>query len=371
MFISMLGTGRLMASPYYKIPEGLAEMPLALLPWSFYILQDEARPKQQELRSTTTWEEEKKDGEVCQAWKFDHQTQLHFVPKKAFTEFCERIQLEYVGKLDSEVLTDAEQKFIGEIPLKYLPWMLWHGWSDYEPGELGGPNNIFEWDNTEEMRLVYKDGTQSDFVIPFSLLERWMKRVGIGWTLVDKHGQPSKPKSRSVPVIPPPIQPVAKEMPVARDPLSALSVLESDAHDAAWRTGAKQLLKLTKAPLVALLQRHLGKDDESLRAKLAEFLDTEIGEVLIASLLSVGISMMPGTSKATTERLAKELRVRAMSEAGDMAVDLLAEPMRLALGNILRDVQLPEVIAPRGLGEPSGATVEDEPVMASVSSIRK
>ncbi len=108
--------------------------------------------------------------------------------------------------------------------------------------------------------------------------------------------------------------------------------LTADAEAAAWMLAGSQFVKLTKEPIVALLSRHLGPGDDSLRARIAAFLDTELGTAIVAAILSGGLSAMPapaGSQAASINaRLARELRVKSMATVGDAAVDLIAGPMR-------------------------------------------
>ncbi len=110
---------------------------------------------------------------------------------------------------------------------------------------------------------------------------------------------------------------------------AALKTLEIDATEAAWRLAGSQFVKLTKEPIVALLSRHLGPDDASLRAKIAAFLDTELGTALLSGMLSVGLSAMPqNMGGSITPHLARELRVKSMATAADSIADVLMSPLR-------------------------------------------
>lgn len=126
-----------------------------------------------------------------------------------------------------------------------------------------------------------------------------------------------------------------------------LKTLKIDANDAAWRTAGSQLVKITKEPLVALLCRHLGPNDESLRGRIAAFLDTEIGSVLIESLLAAGLSAMPNTANGIPQKLGRELRIAAMADSADMVADLLMGPLMQVATTFLKgapeDLDLPDV----------------------------
>lgn len=112
--------------------------------------------------------------------------------------------------------------------------------------------------------------------------------------------------------------------------------LGPDATDAAWRIAGAQLVKLTREPLVAALSRNLGPGDEALRARIAMFLDTELGTAMVTAVLSIALSAMPaiplpGAGANAVPRLAQELRVKAMADAADFAADLFMGPLRESL----------------------------------------
>jgi hypothetical protein len=129
-------------------------------------------------------------------------------------------------------------------------------------------------------------------------------------------------------------------MPTTSDLLNhpITKTLQSDATEAAWRTAGNQLVKLTREPLVGLLSRHLGPDDESMRKKIADFLATEVGTALLTSVLSVGLSAMPATGNEAPQRLARELRVKAMTDMGDVVADVLMGPLRQVMSLYLQGV---------------------------------
>lgn len=138
-----------------------------------------------------------------------------------------------------------------------------------------------------------------------------------------------------------------------------LKTLETDATDAAWRLAGSQFLKLAREPIIAFLARNLGEgeNDASIRGKIAAFLDTDIGEALMASLLSMGLSMLPQTTGDVPKRLARELRVRAMSEAGDVIADVLMGPLRQVAVMYLQNIptQSHESEEPAGLPSESAS----------------
>lgn len=114
--------------------------------------------------------------------------------------------------------------------------------------------------------------------------------------------------------------------------------LQADAVEAAWRTAGSQFVKLTREPLVGVLSRHLGPDDPALRNKIAAFLQTEIGTAMLSGVLSVGLSAMPVSMGDAPHRLAKELRVKALADMGDLVAEVLMGPLRAVMAVYLQDV---------------------------------
>ncbi|MBL8683434.1 MAG: hypothetical protein JNK05_29970 [Myxococcales bacterium] len=116
-----------------------------------------------------------------------------------------------------------------------------------------------------------------------------------------------------------------------------LATLEHDAQDAAWRLAGSQFVKLMRDPLVGLMSRHLAPGDESMRARIAAFLDTEIGTAMLSAMLSAALSALPRAAGPAPDRLARELRVRAMADAGDVVADLVMGPLRQVMALYLQD----------------------------------
>jgi hypothetical protein len=139
--------------------------------------------------------------------------------------------------------------------------------------------------------------------------------------------------------------------------------LQVDATDAAWRTAGSQFVKLARDPLAGLLCRHLGPDDPSLRARVAAFLETDLGASLLAAVLSAGLGALPtGAAGEVPQRLARELRVRAMAGTADVVADVLMGPLREVMATFLRDG------APL-LATPLSATLEEPQARLSVSHL--
>lgn len=144
-----------------------------------------------------------------------------------------------------------------------------------------------------------------------------------------------------------------------------LATLEHDAHDAAWRLAGSQFVKLMRDPLVGLLSRHLAPGDESMRARIAAFLDTEIGAAMLSAMLSAALSALPRAAGPVPDRLARELRVRAMTDAGDVVADLVMGPLRQVMALYLQDpgfnapmamAMAPSLEAPRAMNGAANAS---------------
>lgn len=156
-------------------------------------------------------------------------------------------------------------------------------------------------------------------------------------------------------------------MPTTSDLLNhpITKTLQSDATEAAWRTAGHQLVKLTREPLVGLLSRHLGPDDESMRKKIADFLATEAGTALLAGMLSIGLSAMPTNAGDAPQRLARELRVKAMADMGDLVADVVMGPLRQVMAFYLQDMANmpsapPELTEGTGGALPVGSSEQNE-----------
>jgi len=149
------------------------------------------------------------------------------------------------------------------------------------------------------------------------------------------------PKPKKEPSkMPEPKEPSLRER-VAAHPV--VKTVERDAADAAWRMAGHQLVKLAREPLVAALARSLGPGDETFRARLAAFLETELGATLLTALLSVGLSAvpaLPGLPAPLVQRLAQELRVKSMAGAADLIVDVVMGPVRETLATFAAGGQI-------------------------------
>ena len=144
---------------------------------------------------------------------------------------------------------------------------------------------------------------------------------------------------------------------------SLTQTLATDAGEAAWRTAGSQFVKLTREPLIGLLSRHLAPGDESARARIAAFLETEIGAAIVGAFLSVAIGAVPGPAAKHAARMSQELRIAAMAGAGDVLADLLTGPLLQVARLYLQDGVAVEPVrvavdeaAPAASPEPEAST---------------
>jgi len=115
----------------------------------------------------------------------------------------------------------------------------------------------------------------------------------------------------------------------------AIDSIADDTLEASMRMMSSQLVKLTREPLVALLTRNLGlEDNESSRAKVAMFLKSPLGDAMVSGMLSMGVASLP-VKNDIKQLVSRELRLRAMGTAMDEAVDLIMEPFRTVTGQLL------------------------------------
>ncbi len=107
--------------------------------------------------------------------------------------------------------------------------------------------------------------------------------------------------------------------------------LKSNATDAAWRTAGKQVTLLSADSIAALLSRQIDPKDKKLKAKLETFLATPLGQALLAGGMSLALEAAPQMGKIPTKRLARELRVQAMAEGGNLLAEAVMAPVRQLL----------------------------------------
>jgi hypothetical protein len=126
--------------------------------------------------------------------------------------------------------------------------------------------------------------------------------------------------------------------------------LKQDASSAAVRIAVRQGTKLVKTPIAALMGRGLGaEDDPSLRKKIAELLEGEVGEMLCAGVAGAGLTAAQPEG-AIGAALTKELRVRSLELGAGAIADVIREPFERVVREYLRGV--PVISEPQALPEP-------------------
>jgi len=123
----------------------------------------------------------------------------------------------------------------------------------------------------------------------------------------------------------------------APPPTVMQQVAETAAQDfgeAKWRVAARQITDLAKAPLLVAVTKNLGPDDV-LRQRLAQFLDSDLGEAFVQGLLGMGLAGLPFNHPAL-HRLARELRIEGMAGAGDVVASMVTGPVIEALAGLAR-----------------------------------
>ena len=118
---------------------------------------------------------------------------------------------------------------------------------------------------------------------------------------------------------------------------------KSEANEALWLIFAATSTKHAQELLCAALQRNLAPDDEALRARIAMFMGTKMGEVLVAGMLSglaSGFSGMLaeriGVSPERFDKAASRYRVHALASGGQAMVDEFLGPLMEGVTELVR-----------------------------------
>lgn len=120
----------------------------------------------------------------------------------------------------------------------------------------------------------------------------------------------------------------------------AFEVAKVDAANAGWRISAKQFLETVKTPLMAALKRHGNKKGKAASTKMLAFkelLESSLGEGLLAIVVSMALQTLPlnGVQGDVVKRIASELRVEAMTTAGNELAGIIMEPVREMLSTMI------------------------------------
>ena len=106
--------------------------------------------------------------------------------------------------------------------------------------------------------------------------------------------------------------------------MSFTKTLKQDVKDAGVRVASKQISQTVKGSLVALMKKQ--KMSRSQLKHFSDFLETEAGTVFLDLVMGWGLTYAPMISADTrVQAVAEEFRVKAMSNAGNLLVESLAE----------------------------------------------
>ena len=121
--------------------------------------------------------------------------------------------------------------------------------------------------------------------------------------------------------------------------VNVLDTVKTDATDAAYRVGSKQMSKAVKTAITNVMKSK--KTKKSQINAVGEFLDTELGEALISIAMGMGLTYAPVISDdPRAKRLAKEFRVEGMATAGNLVMDTVMTSLAPAILDTLK--ALPE-----------------------------
>ena len=107
----------------------------------------------------------------------------------------------------------------------------------------------------------------------------------------------------------------------------SLDSAKADAVQGLVRSGGRQLEKNTRKVVATMLATFLKIPDDK-KEDIEAFFETEMGKVMILSLLSVSLGALPENISVVPGLLARELRVEAVATVGDLAAELITGPVR-------------------------------------------
>lgn len=124
--------------------------------------------------------------------------------------------------------------------------------------------------------------------------------------------------------------------------MDVLDMFKQDGVDAGYRVATKQMTKGVKAGIVKALNSKGGKGMRKREvSNMGAFLDTEVGEALIAIGLGMGLTFAPAIKDhPKAKRMAQEFRVGGITQAGNIAMDAL---MKYVVPSVMETLKgLPE-----------------------------
>lgn len=124
------------------------------------------------------------------------------------------------------------------------------------------------------------------------------------------------------------------------------NMVKSDLGEAAYRVGATQLTKMVKAGILKLLGQN-GGVKKSVLNTVRDFLDTELGDALVAYLLGLLLSYIPKFKEhPVVQKLSKELRIHGMVIVGETIVNAVMEFLIPAITDVLKTMEEQKVELP-------------------------
>lgn len=117
---------------------------------------------------------------------------------------------------------------------------------------------------------------------------------------------------------------------------AVVTALKGEGKDAAWQVAANQTVKAATKTLGSVMKRK--KMAKTKIAAVTKALDTDIGKAFFSFALGAAISASPLAEGTKMKRLARELRVKAMREGGDMIADIATDPTIELIQSIVSDL---------------------------------
>jgi len=108
-----------------------------------------------------------------------------------------------------------------------------------------------------------------------------------------------------------------------------VATAKKDAGLASWRLAATQITAFSKPLLIAALTKDLN-GDESYRAGLAKFFDSEIGDAVYRGIIGMALPAIPLDSEMR-DNLAEEFRVSALERGGNVVASHIIGPLTQVL----------------------------------------
>ena len=148
------------------------------------------------------------------------------------------------------------------------------------------------------------------------------------------------------------------------------STAADDGVEVATRIAAKQLSRAVSEPVTAMLIAGLElEDNDSVRGKIARFLNSDIGLGLVSFALSFGVEQLPlpALAQGVVKNLGRELRLQGEMAVADPVVEMVGAPLRAMLTEKVLALPLPG-LGTKQLTAGKTATVEAEMVEVKKSA---